>query len=195
VLGVAPDATADEVAARYRALAKRWHPDRTGGGVDAERRMALINAAYAQLRAGSDDGTAAGDTVAPAGAPVPAPRPPGWWLPERTRRALGPELLAALAARERVDLVVSCSTWAGAAVLAVTDRRLLWLHDDAVTGRVRALRWVDVEGAEVRMGWPRRARATLRIRRRGGKRVAFGELTITDAESVAGLVAVRAGAR
>jgi curved DNA-binding protein CbpA len=30
VLGVAPGASADEVAAAYRDLAKAWHPDRRG---------------------------------------------------------------------------------------------------------------------------------------------------------------------
>ncbi len=193
VLGVAPGAPPEEVAARYRTLAKRWHPDRARGA-DAERRMALINAAYDQLRGvGAPAGAGASPGAAAAGppAPHPAPRPAGWWLGEATRRELGPELLAALGTRERVDLVAPCSTWAGSAVLAVTDRRLLWLHDDAVTGRVRSLRWVDLEGADVKLGWPRRARSTLRVRRRGGKRLAFGELTITAAESAAGLIAAR----
>ena len=49
VLGLQPGATPDEVAATYRDLAKRWHPDR-GGGRDAERRMAEINAAWSVLR-------------------------------------------------------------------------------------------------------------------------------------------------
>jgi curved DNA-binding protein len=49
VLGVAPDAPPGELAVAYRELAKRWHPD-LGGGAEAERRMAEINAAYDLLR-------------------------------------------------------------------------------------------------------------------------------------------------
>ncbi len=49
VLGVAPDAPPGELAAAYRELAKRWHPDR-GGGPESARRMAEINAAYDLLR-------------------------------------------------------------------------------------------------------------------------------------------------
>ena len=51
VLGVAPGATPDEVAAAYRELAKAWHPDRRGS--DGEERMAEINVAYELLRAGA----------------------------------------------------------------------------------------------------------------------------------------------
>lgn len=55
-LGVSPTATADELRAAYRALARRLHPD-VGGG-DAER-MAAVNEAWAVLsdprrRAGYD---------------------------------------------------------------------------------------------------------------------------------------------
>jgi hypothetical protein len=190
VLGVPPGASPGEVAARYRALAKRWHPDRAPG-VEAERRMARINAAYDELR-GRGAVAAAPPAPAPTARPAAPRRPPGWWLPDATRTALGPELLAALHPRERVDRVVETATWAGSAVLAVTERRLLWLHDDAVTGRVRALRWLDVAGADVRRGWPRRGTATVRVRRTGGRRpVAFGELPVAEAEALARLVAGR----
>ena len=50
VLGLPPGATPEQVAATYRELAKRWHPDRNGGAA-AERRMAEINGAYDLLRA------------------------------------------------------------------------------------------------------------------------------------------------
>ena len=61
------------------------------------------------------------------------------------RRALGPELLEALAQSEAVRLVTPASTWASPrAVLAVTERRLLWLLDDAPVGRVRSLAFRDV---------------------------------------------------
>ncbi|MGX6448247.1 J domain-containing protein, partial [Patulibacter sp. S7RM1-6] len=50
VLGVGPDAGTAEVTAAFRRLAKRWHPDHAAGR-DAGDRMALLNAAYAALRA------------------------------------------------------------------------------------------------------------------------------------------------
>ncbi|MGH2949219.1 MAG: J domain-containing protein, partial [Solirubrobacteraceae bacterium] len=52
ILGVRPGASESEATAAYRELAKRWHPDR-GGGEEAARRMAEINAAYDILRAGA----------------------------------------------------------------------------------------------------------------------------------------------
>ena len=52
VLGVAPGASPEEVAAAYRDLAKAWHPDRRGeAGKD---KMAEINIAYELLRAGDE---------------------------------------------------------------------------------------------------------------------------------------------
>ena len=50
-LGLGRSAGPEEVAAAYRALAKRWHPDVAGSGAQAARRMADVNAAYALLRA------------------------------------------------------------------------------------------------------------------------------------------------
>src|SRR3954454_24870031 len=47
-----PGAPPDEIAATYRRLAKRWHPDR-GGGEAAAARMAEINVAYDVLRSGA----------------------------------------------------------------------------------------------------------------------------------------------
>lgn len=54
MLGVAPNASPEEIRAAYRELAKRYHPDRVGHlGPEfrqlAERRMKAINAAYQQL--------------------------------------------------------------------------------------------------------------------------------------------------
>jgi hypothetical protein len=178
VLGVAPGAPLDDVAASYRKLAKRWHPDR-GGGEEAARRMAEINAAYDVLRSGAwQEGKRHARPPARARAPS--------WLSEPMRRALGPELLAALHPREDVALVTPTSTWASPqALLAVTDRRLLWLLDDAVTGRVRSLDFGAIARVTTRLAWPRRRHALLRVERRGGRRpLTFGELRPQTAEAI-----------
>lgn len=60
VLGVAPGAAAHEVRAAWRSLARQHHPDLTADDPEAvrraTRRMAEINAAYAQLSRGAGDG-------------------------------------------------------------------------------------------------------------------------------------------
>jgi hypothetical protein len=203
VLGVDPDAPAAELAAAYRELAKRWHPD-LGGGADAERRMAEINAAYDLLRSelwqqrrGDARASArrpARARAADAGpgtfvAQAPRPRAAGSWLAEAARRALGPELLVVLHPREDVRLVTPVSAWASPqALLAITDRRLLWLLDDAVTGRVRSLDLHAITGVEVRLSWPRRRTAVVRVARRNGRRpISFGDLRPETAHTIAGL--------
>jgi len=50
VLGVTPEAGADEVKAAYRKLAMRYHPDRNPGNKEAEERFKQISEAYAVLR-------------------------------------------------------------------------------------------------------------------------------------------------
>ncbi len=197
VLGVAPGSSLDDVTASYRRLAKKWHPD-LAGGADAARRMAEINAAYDLLRAGewqSRKRAAAAPARRPRPAAQPAaarPRraPAGGWLPEPVRRALGPELLTALHPREDVALVTPASAWASPqALLAVTDRRLLWLLDDAVTGRVRSLDFAAIDDVETRLAWPRRRHAVLRVARRNGRRpLTFTELRPETAEAIAGHV-------
>ena len=165
VLGVVPGAGVRDVAAAYREQAKRWHPDR-GGGEEADRRMAEINAAYDLLRA-------------QALHPEPAPATPvrGGWLSDHVRRALGPELLGALGGDEAVRLVTPASTWASPrAVLAVTERRLLWLLDDAPVARVRSLAIRDVAAVSLRVHRPRRRSATLNLRTVTGRRHSFAEL-------------------
>jgi DnaJ domain len=165
ILGVPEGVDERELTAAYRAQAKRWHPDR-GGGEDAARRMAEINAAYDLLRAG----------IAHTRTPRPARRRDGHgsWLPEPIRRALGPELLDALAQSEAVRLVTPASTWASPrAVLAVTERRLLWLLDDAPVGRVRWLAFRDVASVSLRI---RRRAATLSLRTVAGRRYSFADL-------------------
>ena len=196
VLGLDPGATPDEAASRYRRLAKQWHPD--VAGAEGARRMAEINSAYDLLRSGvwqehkRRGGTTRGTTPAPAAQPAPAaPRvPAGSWLDEATRRALGPELLAALHRDEDVAFVTPTSVWASpSALLAVTDRRLLWLLDDAVTGRVRSLDLAAVTDVETRLAWPRRRTASVRVARRNGRRpVVFSELRPETAHAIARLL-------
>ncbi|MFD1789703.1 DnaJ family molecular chaperone [Sphingomonas floccifaciens] len=48
ILGLQPDAEPEVVDAAYRALMKKYHPDRAGG-VEAERAQA-INAAYSAIK-------------------------------------------------------------------------------------------------------------------------------------------------
>jgi hypothetical protein len=185
-LGLGAAASPEEVAAAYRALAKRWHPDRAGDGPEAARRMAEINAAYARVR----DGVA---PVAPAPAPV-APRPAGDWLPEVVRRSLGRELLQALQDGEQVDLVTPAATWKSPrALLAATDRRLLWLLDDAISHRVHALRWRDVVRVEHRLRRPLRRTALLRVETKLGRRLEWAELAPETAVALARHVAAGAG--
>lgn len=188
VLGVKPGASPDELGAAYRDLAKRHHPD-LGGGAAAERRMAEINAAYEVLRSAGWQAEQAAGRPAPS-APMVRRKAAGAWLPEATRRALGPELLGALRSEEDVRLVTPVSVWASPqALLAVTDRRLLWLLDDAVTGRVRSLDFSAVTGIETRLSWPRRKSATLKVSRRGGRRpLGFGDLRPETARTISSLV-------
>lgn len=179
VLGVAPGASPDEVAAAYRELAKAWHPDRRGS--DGEDRMAEINVAYELLRAGELHERRS----RPAPSPAPA-RGKGAGLSDAVRRALGPELLEALASGEDVRLVTPASTWASPrTILALTDRRLLWLLDDVVTGRVQTLRYAAVTHVEHRLHRPRRRVATLRVRAATGRRHDFGDLRPVTASAVA----------
>src|SRR5438105_4837851 len=49
LLGVAPDAPADEIQAAYRRLAKAYHPDLNAGSAAAEARMARLNVAKSVL--------------------------------------------------------------------------------------------------------------------------------------------------
>jgi hypothetical protein len=199
VLGVDRAASAGELTTAYRELAKRWHPDLHGEGRagEAERRMAEINAAYDLLRseAWQAEHRRAQAARATTAAPV-ARRVAGAWLDEATRRALGPELLAALHEGEGVRLVTPASAWASPqALLAVTDRRLLWLLDDAVTGRVRSLDLAAITGLQSRLSWPRRRRAVVRVSRRNGRRpISFGDLRPQTAQAIAQLVHGRAAA-
>lgn len=170
VLGLPAGASAEEAAVAYRDLAKRHHPDRSG---DIER-MREINAAYALLR----------DEIKQHGRLRPAPSAPekgadgapGGWLGPAMRLALGPELLRVLLPQEPVLLVTDAATWDAHDVrLMVTDRRLVWLRDDALTDRVRSVRIEDVAAAEPRIA-RRGRRGELRVEVREGRRIVFGEI-------------------
>ncbi|HEX6025697.1 MAG TPA: J domain-containing protein [Solirubrobacter sp.] len=175
VLGVRPGSPEHEIAAAYREQAKRWHPDRAG----SDERMAEINAAYDIVRAAAQHS----DT-----APMEGSRR-GHWLIAPLRRALGPELLDMLSPGEEVRLVTPTSTWASPrAILAVTERRLLWLLDDAPVARVHSLVFRNVAEIGHRV---RRKHATLTIRTLTGRRHVFHELRPHTAARIERLVLQR----
>jgi len=195
-LGLGTSATPEEIAAAYRALAKRWHPDRAGDPSQAARRMAEINAAHDLLRARAQAAPACSRAASPAAAPTPARPPgrPGHWLSDSVRRSLGHELLATLQEDEAVELVTPAATWKSPrAVLAVTDRRLLWLLDDAISHRVHSLKWRDVVGVEHRLRRPLRRTAVLRVETKLGRRLEWAELRPQAAAAAAAHVAAGAG--
>jgi hypothetical protein len=185
VLGVREGASAREVEEAYRRLAKLWHPDR-GGGEEAELRMAQINVAHDLLRAGARHAAPRRSEAPPRRRPSTVRRrPAGSWLAEPVRRALGPELLSALEERESVVIVTPTSLWKSPrAVLAVTDRRLVWLLDDAISERVRSLRFNRVTSVSWRLAWPRRRTANLRVVQRNGRRVTFADLSPATAAHI-----------
>ena len=50
VMGLEPGASWEEVRRRYKELAKRLHPDRTGGDRRSEERLKRVNRAYTTLK-------------------------------------------------------------------------------------------------------------------------------------------------
>lgn len=180
VLGVGPGAGPEEVARAYRELAKRFHPDHRPDDVAAALMMREVNAAYTAL-------TGAAHRPRPGQTPRRARRRAarGEWLDPQVRRALGPELLAALEPQERVMVVTDAATSDAFRVrLAVSDRRLLWLRDDAPTDRVRTLRFHLVERIEGRLKGRRRPTGLLEVQPRGGRRLTFAELEPAALRSV-----------
>jgi curved DNA-binding protein CbpA len=69
ILQVQANAEPEVIQAAYRALAKKYHPDRDASA-DAARRMRQINDAYQQLRAGAPRRPSS----SPQGMHVPPPR-------------------------------------------------------------------------------------------------------------------------
>lgn len=185
VLGLDASATLADAAEAYKRLAKQWHPD--VAGVEGLARMTQLNAAYELLRSAQRPGA---PPDAPAAARSTTRRQTGGWLPGAIRRALGPELLGALEPEESVDLVTPAATWASpSTLLAVTDRRLLWVLDDAVSNRVRYLRFADVQHAGQGPMRLRRSRSQLRVQPRyGRRRWTFSDLRPATAAAIAGLV-------
>jgi hypothetical protein len=197
VLGLDPGASPEEVQRAYRTLAKRFHPDRAGEA--AGELMISINAAHDLLLGRLEDGHGNADGAATAPERKPEPEPPveiaGDWLPPAVRRVLARELLATLEPGEQVDEVVLTATTDSHDVqLAVTDRRLLWLRDDAIMGRVRYLRHRDVAGVEERSAGRLRRHGQLRVQpAAGGRALRFFELAPDVLARLAARIAMRAG--
>lgn len=187
-----------------------WPPGDPGAPPRAGEGAAHGRAGPAGRRADAADGPdlRRGDRE-PASAPGPEPTGtgPGGWaagvfaagtsddgaapqgsdgLTPALRSALGTELRSALQPGEEVGIVVPTSTWASPqTTLAVTDRRLLWLLDDAPVHRVRVLLRSDVVDVTVRPPRPWRPRAQVVCTDRRGRRTAFGELEPATAAAVA----------
>ena len=178
VLGVERDASLREVSAAWRRLVKEWHPD-LRGDANALGRMVQVNAAYEQILAERTGRATPAASAQEPGAPEQAaqarPRRRGWWLDPHLRHALGLELLGSLHEHEPVEHVVGCDVGGSAALLVVTDRRLLWLLDDNVLGRVRSIPFAVITGAERPPSRPWRRSAALRISR-GRSRFTFSGL-------------------
>jgi hypothetical protein len=199
VLGLLPDATLEQATEAYKRHAKEWHPDVMG--FEGLARMTELNVAYDLLRA-EHRPRPSGPSVGPRAKVTAVPddlgsrSSHGAWLPEAIRRALGPELLSALETGERVDLVTPAATWASpSTLLVVTDRRLLWVLDDAVSHRVRSLHFGDVQQADTGPMRLRRSRAQLRVQPRyGRRRWTFSDLRPATAHAIAALVHTGAAA-
>ena len=94
-----------------------------------------------------------------------------------------------------MPIVTPTSLWKSPhAVLAVTDRRLLWLLDDAISDRVRSLRYNRVDEVSSRLAWPRRRTAVLRVLQRNGRHVTFADLAPATALQIVDQVRAAAAA-
>jgi hypothetical protein len=82
--------------------------------------------------------------------------------------------------------VTPTSTWASPrAILAVSDRRLLWLLDDALVTRVHSLAFRNVAQIDHRV---RRRNATLTVRTLAGRRHVFHDLRPHTAATIERIV-------
>jgi hypothetical protein len=203
ILGVSRDASLREVSAAWRRLAKEWHPD-LRGDANALGRMVQLNAAYEQILAERTGRVAAPATASAPTAPDEGagdegrPRGRGWWLDPHLRLALGAELLQSLNDQEQVDHIVPCEVGGSSALLVITDRRLLWLLDDNVLGRVRSIPLAGITDVDRPPQRPWRRSAAVRVHR-GRGRTTFGGLAPDVADRVFGAIRearpVRAAAR
>jgi hypothetical protein len=75
VLQVQSNAEPEVIQAAYRALAKKYHPDRDASEL-AARRMREINEAYERIRRGVDTGADGAASTAPRRAPSSMVTPP-----------------------------------------------------------------------------------------------------------------------
>jgi hypothetical protein len=79
--------------------------------------------------------------------------------------------------------------------LAVTDRRLLWLRDDAILGRVRSVRYRDLRDAERRLPGRLRRSSELRVHAVDGRRLRFFDVAPEALERVVAVIADHAARR
>jgi hypothetical protein len=198
ILGVDRAASLREISAAWRRLAKEWHPD-LRGDANALGRMVQVNAAYEQILAERTGRAPVPRTASAPAEPAPAeddgrPRGRGWWLDPHLRVALGAELLDSLSDQEQVDHVAPCEVGGSAALLVVTDRRLLWLLDDNVLGRIRSVPLAAITSAGRAPSRPWRRGAALRVAR-GRSRTTFAGLDAAIADRILGAItAVRPAA-
>ncbi len=74
VLGVASDASDEEIARAYKKLAKRYHPDLHPGDAAAAEQMGRVNRAYDDIKAMRQQGT----SPDPSGRTWQGPSDAGW---------------------------------------------------------------------------------------------------------------------
>ena len=164
VLGVRPDATTSTISAAYRTLARRHHPD-VSGDLNAERRMAVINAAWAILRdperraawdrehapkapppdRGSTHRTGHGTASRHAATASPSAQAAPMPAPARPRRAgVADPTARARQARRRATRGAACSPfgrhigWSLGEIARVDPGYLHWLAGHREGGRYRA---------------------------------------------------------